>query len=161
LPGLAAADAVELVAVCDESPDLVHELSYQLHVKGYTDFREMFASEQLDLAVVCVPHHVGREVIEAAAEHGVHVLKEKPFAVSIDDARELATICDGAGIKLMVTLQRRFNPIYTSWRIRSALRSWWTPSTRCTSTTLPRDGEAALHRQAAGASSTWVTTWST
>jgi predicted dehydrogenase len=115
LPGLAAADAVELVAVCDESPDLVHELSYQLHVKGYTDFREMFASEQLDLAVVCVPHHVGREVIEAAAEHGVHVLKEKPFAVSIDDARELATICDGAGIKLMVTLQRRFNPIYTSF----------------------------------------------
>lgn len=115
LPGLTASDAVELVAVCDENPDLVHELSYQLQVKGYVDYREMFASEHLDLVVVCVPHHVGRAVVEAAADHGVHVLKEKPFAVGIDEARELATICDRAGIQLMVTLQRRFNPIYTSF----------------------------------------------
>ncbi|SDE55276.1 Gfo/Idh/MocA family protein [Glycomyces harbinensis] len=31
----------------------------------------MLDSEALDLVVVCVPHHVGREVIEIAAEHGV------------------------------------------------------------------------------------------
>jgi len=115
LPGLAASDMTKLVAVCDDNPDLVHELGYKLHVKGYTDFREMFASEDLDLVVVCVPHHVGREVIKAAAEHRVHVLKEKPFAVSLDEARELTGLCDEAGIKLMVTLQRRFNPIYTSF----------------------------------------------
>ncbi|MEU5156091.1 Gfo/Idh/MocA family oxidoreductase [Glycomyces sp. NPDC021274] len=115
LPGLAASDAVELVAVCDDNPELVRELQYQLHVKGYTDYREMFAGEALDLVVVCVPHHVGREVIETAAEHGVHVLKEKPFATSLDDARELSAICDEAGIKVMVTLQRRFNPIYSSF----------------------------------------------
>ncbi|GAA1683392.1 Gfo/Idh/MocA family oxidoreductase [Glycomyces endophyticus] len=115
LPGLAASDSVDLVAICDENPELVHELQYQLHVKGYNDFREMFASEQLDLVVVCVPHHVGREVIEAAAEHGVHVLKEKPFATSLEDARDLAALCERSGIELMVTLQRRFNPIYTSF----------------------------------------------
>lgn len=75
----------------------------------------MFESEQLDLVVVCVPHDVGRAVIEAAAQHQVHVLKEKPFATTMADAKELAMICDEAGIHLMVTLQRRFNPIYTSF----------------------------------------------
>ena len=115
LPGLAASDATELVAVCDENPAVLQELEHQFHVKGYTDFREMFTSENLDLVVVCVPHDVGRDVIEAAAEHHVHVLKEKPFAVSLAEARDLAELCEQAGIELMVTLQRRFNPIYTSF----------------------------------------------
>jgi predicted dehydrogenase len=75
----------------------------------------MFRAEQLDLVVVCVPHDVGREVIEAAAEHRVHVLKEKPFATTLNEAKELSVICKDAGIQLMVTLQRRFNPIYTSF----------------------------------------------
>jgi 8-oxo-dGTP pyrophosphatase MutT (NUDIX family) len=84
-------------------------------VNGYTDFHEMFRSEQLDMVVVTVPHHIGRTVIEAAAEHRVHVLKEKPFATTPREAQELAKRCEESGIQLMVTLQRRFNPIYTSF----------------------------------------------
>jgi predicted dehydrogenase len=75
----------------------------------------MFKAEHLDLVVVSVPHHVGRTIIEAAAEHHIHVLKEKPFATSMDEAKELAAICEQADVQLMVTLQRRFNPIYTSF----------------------------------------------
>jgi predicted dehydrogenase len=65
--------------------------------------------------VVCVPHIADRKIIEAAAERGIHVLKEKPFATTLAEARELVTRCEVAGIELMVTLQRRFNPIYTSF----------------------------------------------
>ncbi|WP_280398748.1 Gfo/Idh/MocA family protein [Nocardia carnea] len=115
LPGLASCETAELVAVCDEDPEIVREHQYRCRVPGYTDFTAMLGSEQLDLVVVCVPHCVGRRVIEAAAEHRVHVLKEKPFATSLTEARELARLCEDAGIELMVTLQRRFNPIYTSF----------------------------------------------
>jgi predicted dehydrogenase len=115
LPGLRAASGADLVAVCDEDPAIVREQQYLHRVSGYTDFREMLKAEQLDLVVVCVPHDIGRSVIEAAAEHRVHVLKEKPFATTLSEAKELARICDQSGIHLMVTLQRRFNPIYTSF----------------------------------------------
>ncbi|UQS22867.1 Gfo/Idh/MocA family oxidoreductase [Amycolatopsis thermalba] len=115
IPGLHASDSAELVAVCDEDREIVREQQYQHRVQGYTDFREMFKTEALDLVVVCVPHHVGREVIETAAEHKVHVLKEKPFATTMQEARDLAEICERADVQLMVTLQRRFNPIYTSF----------------------------------------------
>jgi predicted dehydrogenase len=115
LPGLHASDCAELVAVCDEDPAIVREQQERHHVQGYTDFRDMFKAERLDLVVVTVPHHIGRTVIEAAADHHVHVLKEKPFATSIQEARDLAAICERGGIQLMVTLQRRFNPIYTSF----------------------------------------------
>lgn len=115
IPGLHASDSAELVAICDEDAEVVREQQYQHRAQGYTDFREMFKAEELDLVVVCVPHHIGREVIETAAEHKVHVLKEKPFATTMQEARELVDICQRAGIQLMVTLQRRFNPIYTSF----------------------------------------------
>jgi predicted dehydrogenase len=115
IPGLHASDGTELVAVCDEDPEIVREQQYRHRVHGYTDFRVMFKDEKLDLVVVCVPHHVGRQVITAAAEHHVHILKEKPFATTLRDARELVDVCEQAGVQLMVTLQRRFNPIYTSF----------------------------------------------
>lgn len=115
IPGLLASDRAELAAVCDENPEIVREQQYKFRVPGYTDFREMLASEALDLVIVTVPHNIGRAVIEAAAEHGIHVLKEKPFATTMDEAQELVKRCAEAEIQLMVTLQRRFNPIYTSF----------------------------------------------
>lgn len=115
IPGLQSSDGAELVAICDENREIVREHQYQLRVNGYTDFHEMFRSEQLDMVIVTVPHHIGRTVIEAAAEHRVHVLKEKPFATTLSEAQELAKRCEESGIQLMVTLQRRFNPIYTSF----------------------------------------------
>ncbi|SNR74271.1 Predicted dehydrogenase [Haloechinothrix alba] len=115
IPGLTGAEGAELVAVCDDNAELVREHQYRLRVVGYTDFRDMFRHERLDLVIVTVPHHIGQEVIATAAEHSVHVLKEKPFATNMREARELTKQCEDAGIQLMVTLQRRFNPIYTSF----------------------------------------------
>ncbi|WP_245548970.1 Gfo/Idh/MocA family protein [Nocardia exalbida] len=115
LPALVASHHVELAAVCDEDASVVREQETLHQVPGFADYREMFEAEALDLVVVCVPHDVGRAVIESAAEHKVHVLKEKPFATDLIEAIELAELCERSGIKLMVTLQRRFNPIYTSF----------------------------------------------
>ncbi|WP_245665747.1 Gfo/Idh/MocA family protein [Nocardia sienata] len=115
LPALARSRHVELAAVCDEDARAVREQETMHQVPGFDDYRAMFDAETLDLVVVCVPHDVGRAVIEVAAEHQVHVLKEKPFATNLIEAIELAQLCERSGIELMVTLQRRFNPIYTSF----------------------------------------------
>ncbi|MGH3854072.1 MAG: Gfo/Idh/MocA family oxidoreductase [Pseudonocardiaceae bacterium] len=49
IPGLLASDGAELVAICDEDAEIVHEQQYKLRVAGYTDFVDMFRAEQLDL----------------------------------------------------------------------------------------------------------------
>lgn len=114
IPALVSSDIVDLVAVCDDSPDVLLEQD-GLGVAAYRDFHHMFEAENMDFVVVTVPHSVGAAVIETAAKHGVHVLKEKPFATSLNEAKHLVSVCADAGIELMVTLQRRFNPIYTSF----------------------------------------------
>jgi predicted dehydrogenase len=114
LPGLALSSRAELVAVCDTEPDIVHDRADALGVPGFTRASDLLAEMEPDFVIVAVPHHAGRAVIEECAARGVHVLKEKPFATSVDEARDLAGICHDGRVELMVALQRRFNPIYTS-----------------------------------------------
>ncbi|MGW5789215.1 Gfo/Idh/MocA family protein [Saccharopolyspora sp. NPDC003752] len=115
LPAVAASDLAGLVAVCDVDQTSVDQVVDEYGVPGYGDVNDMLAAESLDFVVVAVPHHAGGEVIRAAAARRVHVLKEKPFAPTLGEARELAAVCEEGGIELMVTLQRRFNPVYTSF----------------------------------------------
>lgn len=115
IPALLASDRAELVAICDQDPRVLRQQAESLGVPHYRGYADMFDQEALDFVVVAVPHSAGSGVVLAAAERGVHILKEKPFASSLTEAHELADRCRGAGVQLMMTLQRRFNPIYTSF----------------------------------------------
>ncbi|GAA4980507.1 hypothetical protein GCM10025734_83990 [Kitasatospora paranensis] len=85
-----------------------------MQVPGFIHAGELLDTAAPDFVIVAVPHHAGRDVVRECAARGVHVLKEKPFATSVEEARELAQVCRAGEVELMVTLQRRFNPIYTS-----------------------------------------------
>ncbi|MFJ3218960.1 Gfo/Idh/MocA family protein [Kitasatospora sp. NPDC086801] len=114
LPGLLASSRAELVAICDSNPDTLRQRQEQLQVPGFTRTGELLDAVAPDFVVVAVPHHAGREVVHECAARGVHVLKEKPFATSVWEARDLAQVCQAGQVELMVTLQRRFNPIHAS-----------------------------------------------
>ncbi|GGU41484.1 Gfo/Idh/MocA family protein [Streptomyces violascens] len=114
LPGLADSQFARLAAVCDTDPDKVAAQAQLHQVPGFTDIRSLLEDVRPDFAIVAVPHHVGRGVIESCVAAGVHVMKEKPFATGPAEAAELAALCDKTGIELMVTVQRRFHPIYTA-----------------------------------------------
>ncbi|WP_407547787.1 Gfo/Idh/MocA family oxidoreductase [Streptomyces sp. Pv4-95] len=112
LPGLAGCQFATLAAVCDMDPAVAEKQADALGVPGYTDVHTMLRQERPDFAIVAVPHHAGREVVEACAASLVHVMKEKPLATTPEEARELAKTCQSLGVELMVTVQRRFNPVY-------------------------------------------------
>lgn len=114
LPGLADCQFARLVAVCDTDPAKVAACAAIRQVPGYTDLQLLLDEVRPDFAIVAVPHHAGRGVIEACAGAGVHVMKEKPFATTPSEAAGLVSLCDKAGIELMVTVQRRFHPVYTA-----------------------------------------------
>ncbi|MGW2249722.1 Gfo/Idh/MocA family protein [Kitasatospora sp. NPDC001660] len=114
LPGLLGSHRAELVAVCDSDPNTLRERQESLQVPAFTRTVDLLDAVAPDFVIVAVPHCAGRAVIEECAARGVHVMKEKPFATTLTEARELAAICQAGQVELMVTLQRRFNPIYTS-----------------------------------------------
>jgi predicted dehydrogenase len=116
LPAVRASQTAELVAVCDTAPDRTSAVANTYQVPGYTDLDRLLAEARPDFVIAAVPHHVGRQVVETCAAAGVHVMKEKPFATDPGEAADLAATCRKTGIELMVTVQRRFHPIYTAAR---------------------------------------------
>ncbi len=114
LPGLAQCHLAELAGVCDVDAERVSAVAGRHQVPGFTDIEQLLQEVRPDFVIVAVPHHVGRDVVAACAKEGVHVLKEKPFATDPREAAELAALCERAGIELMVTVQRRFHPVYAA-----------------------------------------------
>ena len=110
---------VEVVAVSDSDAGRAAEFARRYGVPhSYTDLDELMESG-LDAVTVCTPHPVHELVVLAAARHGLHVLCEKPVAVTLDEADRMIAATDAAGVKFGVLFQRRFWP--AAQRITQAL----------------------------------------
>ena len=79
--------------------------------KGYADYREMLSDPELEAVYVATPVWLhGSQTIEAA-EHGKHVLCEKPMATNSLECRRMIDACRSNGVRLGVAYYRRFYPI--------------------------------------------------
>jgi len=112
---------VELVATDPDAltapPDEVRgaSLATELGVRLVPSYDAMF-SEGLDAVVVCTENSRHRDVVEQAAEAGVHVLCEKPLATRLDDAEAMLRACAQANVILMVAYPVRFHPGFCAMR---------------------------------------------
>lgn len=86
----------------------------------YETYQEMLKSEQLDVAVVCLPYARNAFAITAAAEAGLHILTEKPVAVNYDDLRMVEQAIKRNSVRLTAMFAMRYSPsIYT---VRQAVK---------------------------------------
>ncbi len=77
---------IELVAVCDIVEARAAQVGKEKSVKFYTDYQDLLKSEKLDAITIGTPHYDHMPIAEAAFAVGVHVLTEKPMAVTTSDA---------------------------------------------------------------------------
>ncbi len=101
----------QLVAVCDVVEASALKLAKKLgNVKAYADYAEMLDSEQIDAVAIVTPPHVHAMQIELAAERGIHVLTEKPLAITVEECKKAVNACSKAGVLLGVTFTYHFVP---------------------------------------------------
>jgi predicted dehydrogenase len=76
--------------------------------KAYSDYPTLLAQEKdLDAVVVATPGSLHAPPVIAALGRGLHVLCEKPMAVSIDDANRMIAAADRSGKILQMDQQYR------------------------------------------------------
>jgi len=113
LPAFAHAKANSaLVAVVsgDEEKRRALTDSYGLELTGdYDDFEAVLAQAEIDAVYITTPNALHKEFALRAAARGVHVLCEKPLALSAADCVELADACADQGVKLMVAYRQHFD----------------------------------------------------
>lgn len=102
-------DNMELVAVCDIDAQASEKYSTLYQVSAYKHLEEMLKSETLDVVSICTPSGIHPEQVVLAAQHGVHVITEKPMATRWSDGVRMVRACDDAKVRLFVVKQNRRN----------------------------------------------------
>jgi len=97
--------AMELVAVADPNPQAMSEIT---GVAKYTDPREMFARERLDVAYVATLPETHAPLTIEAFNAGLHVVCEKPMADSVEACRAVLAAAEKTGRHLAITFESRY-----------------------------------------------------
>ncbi|MCW7542549.1 Gfo/Idh/MocA family oxidoreductase [Aurantimonas litoralis] len=96
-------DGAEIVALCDRDPERLAATAETFGIaRTYTDAAAMFAAEELDFVDIATTVQSHRPLVEMAAGAGCHVICQKPFAETMDDARAMVAAVEAAGRTLMV-----------------------------------------------------------
>jgi len=102
----------DVIAVCDRDISLAKFKAKRRGVaRWYGDVFEMVKNERLDAVSICTPANVRLSVIEPIVERGIHVVIEKPFAMSVDEAKKMVELKDRYRVKLTVVHNWLFSHI--------------------------------------------------
>lgn len=103
---------VEIVAGCDLIEGKAEKKFAYCGVEGakcFTDYKEMIDTVQMDAVSVCTYNCTHAECAVYALEHGLNVLLEKPFTVTLDEAVEVMKAEKKSGKIVSVGFQPRFD----------------------------------------------------
>lgn len=108
-------EGVQIVALCDMDQDRRDRTARDFGVaRTYADAVQMMAAEDLDFVDIATTVGSHRMLVQAAADAGLHVICQKPFAETMQDARAMVAAVEGAGRTLMV---------HENFRWQSAIRA--------------------------------------
>lgn len=108
-------NGLEFKAVCDLIPENMEAvlekngLKEDTSIKRYTDYKKMIEEVQPELVGIATESGVHAEIALYCIDHGIHVIIEKPMAMSMKDAEEIIRRSEEKQVKVSACHQNRFN----------------------------------------------------
>jgi len=113
LPAFAHARENSVVtALISDDPEKRVKVGRKYKVKdhfSYDQYDEALGSGLFDAVYIALPNHLHREYAERAARAGIHVLCEKPLAVTEADCEAMIRTADENGVRLMTAYRLHFD----------------------------------------------------
>ncbi len=111
LPALQDHPYGQVTAICGRNPERTRQMAERWHIlKAYTDYKAMIKSGDIQAIIVATNNDSHYPITMAALEAGLHVLCEKPLAMTYAQAHEMAEFADQKGVKNMTPFTYRFMP---------------------------------------------------
>lgn len=107
---LVAEKKFELIGFYDVNKEQASETLQRYGTKAFESMEELL--DEVEAVVIAVPSSLHKDVALLAAEHGVHVLVEKPLATTREDAEIIKSTFEKKKLKLAVGHIERFNPVF-------------------------------------------------
>ncbi|MDD3726159.1 MAG: Gfo/Idh/MocA family oxidoreductase, partial [Candidatus Ratteibacteria bacterium] len=103
-------EEAELVFVCDIDKDVAESKGKEFNVPSFTDYKKAIKSKLADAVIIATPHWVHPEIAIYAFNNNLHVLSEKPIAVTVSDADRMIKAAKKNKKIFAVMYQRRTEP---------------------------------------------------
>lgn len=100
----------ELKALCDIQYSLVKNLSEKYKVEGYTDYKELVTSKNVNFVVIATPNSLHFEQSIFSLENNCDILVEKPVSFEEKDIESIIQTSKKFNQKAYCVLQVRLNP---------------------------------------------------
>lgn len=111
LPVLKKMRGVEVQAICDTDLPKARAVADRFGIKdAFDDIEELLRYEELDAVVICSPTHLHESHIQAALSANLHVLAEKPLAMSATGAQRILRVVEKHDRVVMVGMNHRYRP---------------------------------------------------
>lgn len=109
-------EGVELAGVVDLDETRRLAVAHRYKVPAYPDLVSLLEREKVDVLSIAVPTQAHFDTADYAIQRGIHVLVEKPFTSTVEQARKLIQLAEKNGVVLTVGHVERFNPAINALR---------------------------------------------
>lgn len=110
LPPISALPFVKITAAADVRKDALSKFRTAYGAEIFTSVEAMCARPDVDAVYVATPNQLHAEHAITAAEHGKHVIVEKPMALSIKECEAMNGAAETNGVKLLCGHTHSFDP---------------------------------------------------
>ena len=96
--------------LAEDNAAKIEEYFPGIKVNAYTSYHDMLLREKPDVAAIATESGYHPAITLDAVKEGVHVICEKPMALSIKDCDRVISEVNKSGVKATLSIQNRFNP---------------------------------------------------
>jgi predicted dehydrogenase len=97
-----------LTALVSEDETKLKELGDRYQVERFRSYDDCLESGKIDAVYIAHPNHLHCEFAVRAAEAGVHILCEKPMAVTAAECEKMIHAAEAADVRLMIAYRLHF-----------------------------------------------------
>lgn len=111
---LAAAQAnnLNIVGLCDINVEAMNDKAVKFNLQGvkqYSDYKDMLSEQKPSLVSICTESGKHEEIALYCIKQGIHVIIEKPIALSVEGADRIIKAAKEHNVKVSACHQNRFN----------------------------------------------------
>ena len=111
VPGFRRLEDVEVVGIAGHDAKKTEEIAQKLGIaRAFSTWQELVADPEIDAVSIATPPYLHAEIARVAIAKGKHILCEKPLAMDVAEAEELARLAKEANVTNMVDFEFRVVP---------------------------------------------------
>ena len=110
LPPISALPYIKITAAADTRSDALAKFRETYKGEAFTSVEAMCLSPNVDAIYIATPNQLHAQHAIAAAEHGKHIIVEKPMAMTLAECDAMNEAADKYGVKLLCGHTHSFDP---------------------------------------------------